>query len=59
MDQIAPFKEIRIKNYFQYFFYFEILDKIILSVKHLKKFKVAYLRPPDLIFLNIYIKNRK
>ena len=39
INKIAPFKEIRIKNYSHDWFDSEILDKIILRDKHLKKFK--------------------
>ena len=38
INKIAPFKEIRIKNYSHDWFNGEILDKIIVRDKHLKKF---------------------
>ena len=41
INKIAPFKEIRIKNYSHDWFDGEILDKIILRDKCHKKFKVS------------------
>ena len=41
INKIAPFKEIRIKNYSHDWFDGEILDKIILRDKRLKKFKAS------------------
>ena len=41
--KIAPFKELRIKNYSHDWFDGEILDKIILRDKRLKKFKASKL----------------
>ena len=43
INKIAPFKEIRIKNYSHDWFDGEILDKIILRDKRLKKFKASRL----------------
>ena len=43
INKIAPFKEIRIKNYSHDWFDGEILDKIILRDIRLKKFKVSRL----------------
>ena len=41
INKIAPFKEIKIKNYSHDRFDGEILDKIILRDKRLKKFKAS------------------
>ena len=41
INKIAPFKEIRIKNYPHDWFDGEILDNIILRDKRLKKFKAS------------------
>ena len=43
INKIAPFKEIRIKNYSNDWFDGEILDEIILRDKRLKKFKASRL----------------
>ena len=43
INKIAPFKEIRIKNYSDDWFDGEILEKIILLDKSLKKFKASRL----------------
>ena len=53
INKIAPFKEIRIKNYSHDWFYGEILDKIILRDKRLQKFKASR------ISMNICIKKQK
>ena len=41
VNKIAPFKEIRIKNYSHDWFDGDILDKVILREKRLKKFKAS------------------
>ena len=41
INKIAPFKEVRIKNYSHDWFDGEILDKIILRDKRLKKFRAS------------------
>ena len=43
INKIAPFKEVRIKNYAHNWFGGNILDKIILRNKRIKKFKVSRL----------------
>ena len=43
INKIAPFKEIRIKNYSHDWFDGKILDEIILRDKRLKKFKASRL----------------
>ena len=43
INKIAPFKEIRIKNYSNDWFDGEILDEIILRDRRLKKFKASRL----------------
>ena len=53
INKIAPFKEIRIKNYSQDWFDGEILDKIILRDKRLQKLKASR------ISMNICIKKQK
>ena len=53
INKIAPFKEIRIKNYSHDWFDGEILDKIILRVKRLQKFKASR------ISMNSCIKKQK
>ena len=53
-NKIAPFKEIRIKNYSHDWFDDEILDKNILRDKRLKKFKASRLN-----MMNSCIKKQK
>ena len=65
IDKIASFKEIRIKNYSHDWFDGEILDKIILRDKHLKKFKASRLNIDEQLYkeakINVQklIKNKK
>ena len=65
INKIAPFREIRIKNYSHNWFDGEILDKNILRDKHLKKFKVSRLDIDEQLYkeakINIQklIKNKK
>ena len=65
IKQIAPFKEIRIKNCFHGCFHGEILDKIILRDKYLKKFKASRLNIDEQLYkeakINVQklIKNKK
>ena len=65
IKQIAPFKEIRIKNYSHDCFDGEILDKIILRDKCLKKFKASRLNIDEQLYkeakINVQklIKNKK
>ena len=65
IKQIAPFKEIRIKNCFRDCFHGEILDKIILRDKYLKKFKASRLNIDEQLYkeakINVQklIKNKK
>ena len=50
INKIAPFKEIRIKNYSHGWFDGEILDKIILRDKCLKKFKDSRLNIDEQLY---------
>ena len=50
INKIAPFKEIRIKNYSHDWFDGEILDKIILRDKRLKKFKESRLNIDEQLY---------
>ena len=65
INKIAPFKEIRIKNYSHDWFDGEILDKIILRDKRLKKFKASRLNIDEQLYkeakINVQklIKNKK
>ena len=65
INKIAPFKEITIKNYYHYWFDGEILYKIILRDKHLKKFKASRLNIDEQLYkeakINVQklIKNKK
>ena len=65
VNKIAPFKELRIKNYSQDWFNHEILDKIILREKCLKKFNVSRLNIDVRLYkeakidVQILIKNKK
>ena len=65
MNKIAPFKEIRIKNYSHNWFDGEILDKIILRDKRLKKFKASRLNIDEQLYkeakvtVQKLIKNKK
>ena len=65
INKIAPFKEIRIKNYSRDWFDGKILDKIILRNKCLKKFKVSRLNIDEQLYreakINVQklIKNKK
>ena len=47
INRIAPFKEIRVKSYSHDWFDGEILDKVILRDKRLKKFKDPRLNIDD------------
>ena len=53
INKIAPFKEIRIKNYSHDWFDGEILDKIILRDKRLKKFKASRLNIDEQLYKEI------
>ena len=53
INKIAPFKEIRIKNYSHDWFDGQILDKTILRDNVLRK-----LRPLDLILMNSCVKKQ-
>ena len=65
INKIAPFKEIRIKNYSRDWFDGKILDKIILRNKCLKEFKVSRLNIDEQLYkeakINVQklIKNKK
>ena len=65
INKIAPFKELRIKNYSQGWFNHEILDKIILREKCLEKFKASRLNNDERLYkeakidVQILIKNKK
>ena len=65
INKIAPFKEIRIKNYSNDWFDGEILDEIILRDKRLKKFKASRLNIDEQLYkeakINVQklIKNKK
>ena len=59
ISKIAPFKEIRIKNYSHDWFYGEILDKIILRDKHLKKFKASRLNIDEQLYKEVKINVQK
>ena len=50
INKIAPFKEIRIKNYSDDWFDGEILEKIILLDKSLKKFKASRLNIDEQLY---------
>ena len=65
INKIAPFKEIRIKNYSHDWFDDEFLNKIILRDKRLKKFKASRLNIVEELYkeekINVQelIKNKK
>ena len=65
INKIAPFKEIRVKSYSHSWFDGEILDKVILRDKRLKKFKDPRLNIGEQLYkeakINVYklIKNKK
>ena len=65
INKIAPFKEIRIKNYSHDWFHGEILGKIVLRDKRLKKFKASRLNIDEQLYkeakINVQklIKNKK
>ena len=65
INKIAPFKEIRTKNYYHDWFDEEILDTIILRDKRLKKDKVSRLNIDEQLYkegnINVHelIKNKK
>ena len=65
INKIAPFKEVRIKNYSHDWFDGEILDKIILRGKCHKKFKASILNIDEQLYkeakINVQklIKNKK
>ena len=50
INKMAPFKEIRIKNYSHDWFDGEILDKIILRDKRFKKFKASRLNIDEQLY---------
>ena len=59
INKIAPFKEIRIKNYFHDWFDGEILDEIILRDKRLKKFKSSRLNIDEQLYKEAKINVQK
>ena len=65
INKIAPFKEIRIKNCSHSWFDGEILDKIILRDKRLKKFKESRLNIDEQLYkeaktnVQKLVKNKK
>ena len=59
INKIAPFKEIRIKNYSHDWFDGEILDEIILRDKCLKKFKSSRLNIDEQLYKEAKINVQK
>ena len=59
ISKSASFKEIRIKNYSHDWFHGEILDKIILRDKHLKKFKASRLNIDEQVYKEAKINVQK
>ena len=59
INKIAPFKEIRIKNYSHNWFDGEILNKIILRDKRLKKFKASRLNMDEQLYKEAKINVQK
>ena len=57
IDKIAPFKKIRIKNYSQHWFDFDILNQIILNEKRLNKFKASRLNINEQLYKEAKIKS--
>ena len=59
INNIPPFKEIRMKNYSHDWFNGEILDKIILRDKRLKKFKTCRLNIDEQMYKEAKINVQK
>ena len=59
INKIAPFKQVRIKNYSHDWFDGEILDKLILRDKSLKKFKVSRLNIDEQLYKEAKINVQK
>ena len=59
INKIAPFKDIRIKNYFHDCFDGEMLDKIIFRDKRLKKFKASRLNIDEQLYKEAKINVQK
>ena len=59
VNKIGTFKEIRTKNYSQYWFNGEVLDNIILRDKHLSKFKDSRLNIDKQLYKEAKINVKK